>query len=222
MKLDAHCAVDKDFDLKLIECCEPDWTVVPTMYNLLAYEWKCYGCGKKQQQGRSFTCCGPVKKKIVWKPKRVYSDWMKFDSNLTFGYWGSYKKRPEAQHDIAEQMTAIGACWFMERARYLELEGLNEESGSWGSVGVEIACKSWLSGGKQMVNKKTWFSHLFRTGNFKGTGHNGTTFPYPLSGKDVERTKSHQRDIWLNNKWHKQKHKLEWLVDKFSPVPGWE
>jgi len=222
MKLDAHCAVDKDFDLKLMENCKPDWTVVPRMFNLYAYDWKCYGCGKKQYQGRKFECCGPVKKKIVWKPKnRTASDFMRFDAQLHFGYWSEYSKRPEAQDDIADQMSAVGACWFMERERYLEIEGLDEGHGGWGQVGVEIACKSWLSGGRQVVNKNTWFAHLFRTGNFKGTGHNGGTFPYPLRNEDVEKARKYSRDLWLNNKWPKAIHKLDWLVDRFSPVPGW-
>ena len=221
MKLDAHCAVDKDFDLKLMADCKPDWTVIPRMHNLRAYDWKCYGCGKKKEQGRTFSCCGPVKKKMIWKPKRVYSDFMRFDNNLIFQYWRSFKKRPEAKNDIVDLMCAIGACWFMERDRYLYLEGLDEAHGSWGNVGVEVACKSWLSGGKQVVNRKTWFSHLFRTGNFKGTGHNGGTFPYPLKGSDVEKARKYSRDLWMGNKWHKQIHKLEWLVERFKPVPDW-
>ncbi len=219
MKLDAHCAVDKDFDLKLIQDCKSDWTVVPRMYNLRAYDWKCYGCGKKQQQGKTFTCCGLVKKKMIWKPKKVRSDFMRFDNKLIFQYWNSYNKRSKS--DIDEQMCAIGACFFMERDRYNYLEGLDEAHGSWGQVGVEVACKSWLSGGKQIVNKNTWFSHMFRTGNFKGTGYDGGTFPYPLSGKDVEKARQYSRDMWYNNKWHKQKHKLNWLVEKFKPIPDW-
>ena len=222
MKLDAHCAVDKDFDLKLMKDCEPDWTVVPRMFNLYAYDWKCYGCGKKQYQGKKFDCCGEVKKKIVWKPKkRTTSDFMRFDAQMHFGYWSEYAKRFIPSPDIADKMCAVGACWFMERDRYNYLEGLDEKHGSWGQVGVEVACKSWLSGGRQVVNKNTWFAHLFRTGNFKGTGHNGGTFPYPLHNSDVEKARRYSRDMWLNNKWPKQKHKLKWLVEKFSPVPGW-
>jgi glycosyltransferase involved in cell wall biosynthesis len=222
LKLDAHCAVDKDFDLKLMANMEPDWTVVPRMYNLYAYDWKCYGCGKKQYQGRSFSCCGPVKKKMIWKPKtRAVSDFMKFDKDMQFGYWSSFRKRPEAQYDICEQLCAVGACWFMDRERYLDLDMLDEKTGSWGQVGVEVACKSWLSGGKQVVNKKTWFAHLFRTGNFEGTGHNGGTFPYPLSGGAVQYAKKYSRDLWLNDRWDKAKYPLSWLVDRFKPVPGW-
>jgi len=223
MKLDAHCAVDEGFDVKLMANCEPDWTVVPRMYNLYAYDWKCYKCGKLQYQGKPFNCCGDVRKRMKWQPKRrARSDFMRFDSNMQFDYWSSFSKRPEASADICEQLCAVGACWFMERERYWELGGLDEAHGGWGQVGVEVACKSWLSGGKQMVNKKTWFAHLFRTGNFAGTGHNGTTFPYPLSGSDVEKAKKYSRDLWLNDRWPMAKYKLQWLLDRFSPVPGWE
>ena len=222
MKLDAHCSVDKDFDVKLMADCEPEWTVVPRMYNLYAYDWKCYKCGKLQYQGRSFKCCGEVQKRIKWQPKkRAVSDFMKFDKDMQFGYWSSYKKRPESNYDICEQLCAIGACWFMERERYLELGGLDERHGGWGQVGVEMACKAWLSGGKQVVNKKTWFAHLFRTGNFNGTGHNGSSFPYPLSGKEVAKAKKYSRDLWLNDKWEKAVYPLSWLVNRFAPVPDW-
>jgi len=34
MKLDAHCAMDEGWDVKLAEDCEYDWTVIPRMYNL--------------------------------------------------------------------------------------------------------------------------------------------------------------------------------------------
>ena len=222
MKLDAHSAVDKDFDIKLMANCEPDWTVVPRMYNLHAYDWKCYGCGRKKYQGRSFTCCGDVKKKILWRAKKnTHNDFMLFDSKMQFGYWPKFRKRSEGKHDISDQLCALGACWFMERKRYWDLDGLDEAHGSWGQVGVEMACKAWLSGGKQVVNKNTWFAHMFRTGNFKGTGHNGSSFPYPLHSSDVAKAREHSRNLWLNNTWPKAIHPLSWLVERFSPVPGW-
>ena len=45
----------------------------------------------------------------------------------------------------------------------------DEKHGSWGQYGTEWACKSWLSGGKLITTKKTWFGHMFRTGNFRGS-----------------------------------------------------
>jgi len=102
----------------------------------------------------------------------------------------------------------------MERERYWEIDGLDEDHGSWGQMGVEISCKTWLSGGRQVVNKKTWFSHLFRT-------QGGTFgFPYPQSAKGVDEARKHSRELWMNNTWDKQVHRLPWLLERFHP-PDW-
>jgi glycosyltransferase involved in cell wall biosynthesis len=42
MKLDAHCSVDEGFDVKLLAGAEEDWTLVPTMYNLHAFDRVCW------------------------------------------------------------------------------------------------------------------------------------------------------------------------------------
>jgi hypothetical protein len=110
-------------------------------------------------------------------------------------------------------MSSVGACFFMHRERFFELDGLDEAHGFWGQFGTEVACKSWLSGGRQVVNKRTWFAHMFRVGKLK--------FPYPLSGEAQERARIYSRDLWLNNKWSKQTRPLQWLIDKFAPVPDW-
>ena len=26
---------------------------------------------------------------------------------------------------------------------------------------------------------------------------------------------------WMNNSWHKQIHDINWLIEKFMPVPTW-
>jgi len=225
MKLDAHCAVDKAFDLKLMKDCEYDWTVIPRMYNLWAFDWKCHKCGKRtyQAEGKPTKCedCGTTdkfKKKIVWKAKKnPTSDFMRFDSNMKFQYWREYKDRPEAQGDICDLMSAIGACFFMHRERFWDLGGMDEESGSWGQFGTEIACKSHLSGGRHVVNKKTWFAHMFRTSSAKGFG-----FPYKISGRQVAKARERSKYLWLGNNWDKAVHDLDWLIAKFSPVPDWD
>ena len=128
----------------------------------------------------------------------------------------AHRKRKETRRgSYIETMSFIGACMFMERDRYWELGGCDEKHGSWGQFGTEWACKSWLSGGKLLTAKETWFSHMFRTNN------HGFSFPYPISGKDVGKARRYSEDLWLNNKWPKQKHELEWLVERFKPVPGW-
>jgi len=227
MKLDAHCSVDEGFDVKMMADCEPDMTMVPRLYNLHAFDWKCNSCGDRTYQGPTpMECkkCGfkgdsipAVSREMVWKPRlNRRSDFMRFDNELHFQYWRDFGKRPEAQPDIAPLMSSLGACWMMHRDRYWELEGMDEKHGSWGQMGTEVACKSWLSGGSQVVNKKTWYAHMFRTqgGDFG--------FPYEISGSSQEAARKYSRWLWLGNNWPKAKYKLDWLIKKFSPVPTWE
>ena len=103
--------------------------------------------------------------------------------------------------------------WALTRERYWELNISDEKHGSWGQQGVEVSCKSWLSGGALKVNKKTWFAHMFRTqgGDFG--------FPYPNPG--IGKAREYSRDLWINNKWDKALHPLSWLIEKFWPVDGW-
>jgi glycosyltransferase involved in cell wall biosynthesis len=222
MKLDAHCAVDKGFDVKLMADCEYDWTVIPRMYNLHAFDWKCMQCGKKTYQGPTPTSCHDCdnktnfKKKMHWKPRKSRcTDFMRFDANMKFQYWADYKRRPQAEGDIVDLMSSVGACFFMHRQRFWDLGGMDENHGSWGQFGTEVACKAWLSGGRHVVNKKTWFSHMFRTqgGDFG--------FPYKISGSQVRKARNHSKNIWLNDKWPLAKHKLDWLINKFAPIPDW-
>lgn len=220
MKVDAHCAFDKAFDAKIMKNFEYDWTVIPRMYNLHAFDWECQSCHNRTYQGPKPTKCEECKeaaefeRTIVWKPRRnCRSDFMRFDSELHFQYWKEFGKREEAQPKIAPTMSLLGACWILHRERYWDLGGMDEAHGSWGQMGTELACKSWLSGGQLLVNKDTWFSHLFRT-------QPGFGFPYPNPGVGTARKRS--KDLWFNDAWPDAKYPLSWMLRKFAPIPGWE
>lgn len=187
MKLDAHCAVDEGFDVKLAADCQYNWTIVPRMYNLDAE---------------------------TWQPKwHKRTDYMYFTSptaekKFRMNY---YRKQPDNDLLIDDTMCCVGACWFLRKDRYWELGGMDENHGSWGQMGIEVSCKAWLSGGALKVNKKTWFSHWFRGGG------GGPGFPYPISGNAQERAREYSRDLWLNDKWPLQVHPIDWLIKKFDP-----
>ena len=229
MKLDAHCAVGKGFDRILMEDCRFRWTMIPMMYNLNAFNWKCNSCEHEVYQGNKPELCNKCGKNedfemvVVWKPregKPPTFSW-RFDDNMQFQYWRKHRKRAEAQGDLVETLSFIGACFFIHRKRFWHLGGLDETHGSWGQFGTEIACKTWLSGGALITSKKTWFAHMFRTGNFKGSGFNGSTWPYEISTKQIDFARSYSKDFWLNDKWPKATKPLSWLIDKFKPIPDW-
>jgi hypothetical protein len=108
----------------------------------------------------------------------------------------------------------------MERERFWELGGMDEDHGSWGQYGTELACKAWLSGGKMVTCLDTWIAHLFRTGNF---GRNGeSSWPYPINQRQIDSAREYSRNLWLEDKWPKAVRPLSWLIDHFAPVPDWD
>lgn len=230
-KCDAHCAFGKGFDRILLEDMQDDWTMVPAMHNLHAFNWRCAKCGNEWYQGPTPTQClkalnakgnktepsgcdgKEFERKIYWEPnKKPVSTAMRFDENLHFQYWQEYQKKQPG--DLVETMSILGAFWLLTREKYWELNICDEGHGGWGQQGTEVACKTWLSGGRLICNKKTWFAHLFRTqgGDFG--------FPYQITSKDVQKARDYSKSLWVDNKWPKAKHNLNWLIDKFQP-PGW-
>ncbi|OGM55399.1 hypothetical protein A3E15_02910 [Candidatus Woesebacteria bacterium RIFCSPHIGHO2_12_FULL_42_9] len=218
MKIDAHCAFDKGFDVKMIAEMKDDWTMAPLMKNLHAFDWVCPD-GHRRYQGPSGPCqvCGKeTTRDILWQAKRSPNSVSYcFDSSPHFQYFGDFAKRPEGQGEITPTMSLQGSCFMITRDKYWELGVCDEGFGGWGSQGIEVAVKTWLSGGSVMVNHKTWYAHMFRTqgGDFG--------FPYSISGSDQERAKSYARDLFFNDKWPLQKRPLSWLAEKFWPVKGW-
>ena len=224
MKLDGHSCVDEGFDVKLMAPYEDgrlrwDCTTIPRMYNLHVYDWECSACHWRTYQGAQPTECPTCKgteffMAEVWKPRwSRRTDFARFDSDLHFQYWQKYEKRPETRGDLADVLSSVGACFFMRREWFRKIGCLDEAHGFWGQFGTEVSCKSWLGGGRQVINKTTWFSHYFRV--------NGAKFPYPLSGNDQERARIYSKRLWRESRWSGQKKSLEWLIKKFWPVDGW-
>lgn len=235
MKVDAHCAFDKGFDRKMINKFKEtgdDVTMIPIMHNLHAFDWLCKDCEWTTYQDRGPFECEECKsknltKKMIWKPRKDRSGRRNpastsylFNSTPQFKYFEDYKHRDQYKKDrkekgVTESMSIQGSCFMLTRENYWRLNICDEKLGNWGNQGIEVACKTWLSGGKVLINHDTWYAHMFRTkSNF--------SFPWPASGRDQLLVK---KRIWhqiLKGRLVDQKHKPSWLVEKFWPVPGWD
>jgi len=166
MKLDAHCRVDEGFDVKMMDLMQPEYTMIPQMYRLHAFDWCCNNCGHTTYQGSQPEKCegcgeNDLFKKLVWEPKWSVGPTMSWqvDGSLRMQYWGAHKKRKEVRRQIegglVETPICVGCCFMMERERFWELGGMDEGHGSWGQYGCELGMKAWLSGGKLVTNTQT-------------------------------------------------------------------
>lgn len=231
MKMDAHCKIDEGMDVKMLREAEghEDWTLIPALYNLHVFNWKCKKCGNVWYQAPTPQFCyepGESRKRnekcdskefekvMVWQRRESRrSEAYRFDTTLHFQYDRSQMKR--ATGNVIETMSAQGSCFMLTRKKYWDLNICDEDFGSWGQQGTEVACKTWLSGGKLVTVRGTWYAHLFRTqgGDFG--------FPFPIVQTQVDHAREYSRELFLNNTWNQQIHPLIWLIDKFAPLPDW-
>jgi len=199
MKLDAHCMMDEGFDEALKAACDDDWVVVPRRKRLDAENWCLQDVGKPD----------------------IDSMYLSFpnDPNDRGGaglHGRIWTRRILDRKDVLldEDMSAQGSCWFMRQKCFDALELLDHESyGTFGSEFQEIGLKAWLSGGKVMRNKKTWYAPL----------HNGSKYGrgYKLDSTDWSQATKHTNRWIKNDAWPKQTLPFDWLVDHFWPVPTW-
>lgn len=230
MKLDAHCSWDEGCDLKMIQGFEEfnddSITMVPIMRNLWMFDWKCYHCGKRTYQGPTPKVCvqcgkiGKIRKKLLIIGKHNPQSWSYcFDSSPHFQYFEEYKHRSSTKEakksGFTESMSLQGSCFMATRENYFKLNLCDESLGSWGNQGIEVACRTWLSGGRVIANHNTWYAHMFRTqgGDF--------SFPYEQKGREVSKTKKDTWNLFVQKQFAHQVLPVSWLVEKFWPVKGW-
>lgn len=211
MKLDAHCSMSPGFDVRMMEDMEDDVTMIPAVGNMHVYDWVCPQ-GHRHFQGKYEECeqCGSkdLHKEVIWriisKPIRGSHE---FDTELHFQY-----ANKEAEGLVTESMSIQGSCFMATREKYFELNLCDEALGSWGSQGTEVACKTWLSGGKVLSTKKAFYGHQFR--ETEG-------FPYHNPVDQIFRARSAVQEMFYNNEWPQQVRSLYWLVKKFGLPQDW-
>ena len=221
-KTDAHCAFDEGFDIKMLEAFKKvgdNIVMCPVMRNLHVFDWVCPD-GHRRYQGESGVCteCGKeTTKDVVWIAKTNPQSWSYcFDPEPHFQYFQEYKKRAIKEDNLTESMSLQGSFFMMTREKYFALDIDDENLGSWGSQGLTVACKFWLSGGRVLINHSTWYAHCFRT---KG-GDFG--FPYDNPMREVKNNRKYVKELFFENKWEGQIKPLSWLLEKFWPVPEWK
>jgi hypothetical protein len=130
-------------------------------------------------------------------------------------WWSRGKERLAPMYDIDDTMSFQGSCWFMKRKWFTDfLGGMSEVGyGTFSQEPQEIGNKTWLGGGEIKTNKKTWYAHL----------HKGKRYGrmYSINQREIVQAHNWSADYWMNNRWDGRIHDIEWLIDKFAPVPTW-
>jgi glycosyltransferase involved in cell wall biosynthesis len=206
MKCDEHCQFDKGYDKKLKTDCEENWVVIPRRKRLDADKWEII------EDGRPDICYMYVEYPFL-KPL-----------DETQGLHGAeWRQRHYDRKDILidDTPTMQGSCYFMKKSYWDRLfpNGLDDENyGSFTAEAQEISMPVWLSGGRIVVNKKTFYAHWHK--GHAGKGYGFSNQQYKDHSEQKERGRLFCISKWLYTKEYK--YDFAWFVDKMFPdMPKW-
>lgn len=202
MKIDGHCLVGEGFDAILAANCAKDWVVIPRRKRLDADKWDIQDVGKPDVDYEYLSFPdnpadfgGPGLNGRIWTERIV-------------------ERRDDPKYNIDENLSFQGSCWFMHKEYFHFLDLMDDKNyGTFWNEAQEIGFKAWLSGGKVMINKNTYYAHLHK-GKTHGRGYSLDHSQLPIGAGYVKR--------WIHEKvWDKQTLPFESMIERFMPMPGW-
>lgn len=209
MKTDAHCMFAKGFDKVMVENCKENWLMIPRRYSLEDSTWTIKKSG---------VC---VDYHYLSFPNMGDPPVNEYDFTMQVVAWNN-RQRNDVKYDIDNTMMFQGSCWLANREYFLETVGmLNDSDDAYGSFAQEqeeIGLNYWLKGGEVIIIKKTWYAHLSKRSHHYNTGKYDRRYKkHSLVIKQHKWSTKH----WMNNEEPGCIHSLEWVIEKFMPIPGW-
>lgn len=192
MSLDAHCMVGKGFDEILAKDCEDNWIVIPRRLKFNPETWTL----------RLDDDHPPI--------DYEYWIWYEFKKGVLKPFRWDSRHYERKDIMIDDTLTFQGSCWFMKKS-YFQKMGFMKVEGytGWGQEDVELALECWTTGGRVVVNKNTWYAHLYKGSKY------GRMYHTPMS--QYWKSRNFAFDYWVN----KRKDDFYKVLDKFKPIPKW-
>lgn len=194
LKIDAHCMFKKGFDEALQADCEDNWVVVARRYTLDPNAWEPMGPAVDYYY---LGCPWTNRDGFIMKDHQ----------------WGRQTKK-RAGVLVDDLMTFQGSMWFMPLGHFRRvINRLDHENYGFAVEQQEVGFKTWLSGGRAVINKKTWYAHLHPAKD-KERG-------YRIDMGKVNSGRIYSAHYWTQNKWKERVRDFDWVIEKFWRVPNW-
>lgn len=210
MKIDAHCMVSEGYDETLARECDKDWIVIPRRYSLDDETWSIRG----HRPIVDYEYLGnPYNPHLMLEGRRGLHAWV----------WDQ-RTLDRVNILLDENMTFQGSCWFTTKEHFTQRIGELDSTGYGTFIGEaqELGLKTWLGGGRVMTNKKAWYAHLWKGVPYRTKYKERYGVGYTrMSNTEYKAGNAFTIDYWMNNRWAGRQHDLEWLIERFWPVPSW-
>lgn len=196
LKCDAHCIFAEGYDEALKADCADDWLVVPTRHSIAPETWTV-----KQRAYNYHILTFPYLPSMYGEGLHA----------VTFDWTHNKQINTARAHlPLDDLMSFQGSCWFQKKALFDRLGPLDHANYYFYQEAQEVGLRVWMTGGRCVINKKTWYAHLHK-GKEQGRG-----FYLSLHRKrDSER---YAADFWLNDRWPGATRTFVSLVEQFWPL----
>jgi glycosyltransferase involved in cell wall biosynthesis len=193
MKLDSHCMMTEGYDLLFQKDCDKDWVVI----------------SRRGELSPDWIPSGPIAEYFY-----MSNPWTSRENYMRMSRWITRDKQNK-NIIIDETMTLSGSNWFMAKEHFTNrIKEMDEDRfGQWSGEPEELACKTWLGGGKVMLNKNIIHFHLRK----EKIGR-----PYHITWNDALKGLQESARYWSGDEWPDRIHNFDWLIDKFWPLPSKE
>lgn len=211
LKIDAHCTISEGFDNILKQDCDKDDVIIARRYSLnpdtfdikrdrdfVDYEYLRW---PYRDENRSVHGSRVGIHAEQWKERTINNINILIDSTPTFQ----------------------GSFYFMHKEHFIKrIEGLDEKGfGTFVGEAQQVGLKTWLGGGRCLINKKVWYSHLWKGQPYREAHLKEIGTPYSRIGqKELKESNTFCVDYFIHDKWKNRKHNLSWLIEKFD-MPTW-
>ena len=218
LKCDDHCSLSPGFDEILKRDSQPNQLQVPSRYMLDVETWE------KRREA--------IEYEYMVYPYR-YLDRERYGMGLHSKKWLGesgvnppnmgkkqfyFREHQRADIKIDEIMVIHGSCWFMPKEHFFHIGGLEEVVfKSLYQEPQEVTFKTFLIGGKVVVNKNVWYAHMHKSQD-EGLP---TSREYNLDMKSMRDTERFGTALWMNDKWAGATRPMKWLIEHFWPIPEW-
>lgn len=209
MKVDAHCCFDNEFDAKLLDNIEDNWLVTPTRYRLDTNKW-----GAKDEPLEYLYLTFPYNTDDLYGAGFHGKKWIGTDGiGQNMGkreyYWMENNRKHVKIDDIH---TIQGSLWLMSRKHFYDIDGKDEVHTFFYQEPQELTFKTWMRGGRVIVNKNTWYAHW----------HKDESGGYGRTKRQKHESERFNTWVWMNDKWPKATRTMSWFANsKFYPIPSW-
>ena len=206
MKCDAHCIFAPGYDASLKAHCDDDWIVVPTRHSIDADAW-----AVKHRDFNYHALTFP------WAMS-MYGEGL---HAVTFDWKTNRALNAErADQPIDDLMSFQGSCWFQTTANFNRLGPLDHENYYFYQEAQEVGLRQWMTGGRCVINKTTWYAHLHK-GREQGRG-------FYLSLRRKRLSEKFSSDFWLNDRqpgttrtFAAFVEQFRWLLDRLPADQRW-